>query len=264
MIQSSKGTIQGYIGIAVSDKKNQVIIGAKAAGTANEGGHLPEVLDISGNNIKEAGVKAPEEGKKPIVLGDTNYFSEENLRACAERGIEAVFPDGKEKQRENIAGGKRYEACDFIYHEAGDYYECPQGKRLEYKTAVTLGGREGKKYRARIKDCGSCPGFSNCMRGKKEKNKLKSGRELLITESNKPGNLGAKMREKLSTQEYQEKYADRIQIVEPVFANISYCKGLNRFTLRGKDKVNGQWLLYCIVHNLGKCLNELNARRNSA
>jgi hypothetical protein len=40
--------------------------------------------------------------------------------------------------------------------------------------------------------------------------------------------------------------------VEPVFANITRTLGLNRFTLRGKRKVNGQWLLYCMVHNLLK------------
>jgi hypothetical protein len=37
-----------------------------------------------------------------------------------------------------------------------------------------------------------------------------------------------------------------------VFANITSILGLNRFTLRGKRKVNAQWLLYCIVHNIGK------------
>ena len=72
------------------------------------------------------------------------------------------------------------------------------------------------------------------------------------------------MREKQATEEFKALYAYRIQIVEPVFANIRHCKGLDRFTLRGKEKVNGQWLLYCMVHNLGKCLNELNRRRNSA
>jgi hypothetical protein len=40
--------------------------------------------------------------------------------------------------------------------------------------------------------------------------------------------------------------------VEPVFANIRTAKSLNRFTYRGKDKVNTQWLLYCLVHNLEK------------
>ncbi|WP_193495052.1 transposase [Nitrincola alkalisediminis] len=27
---------------------------------------------------------------------------------------------------------------------------------------------------------------------------------------------------------------------------------MNRFTLRGKTKVNPQWLMYCMVHNIEK------------
>ena len=68
------------------------------------------------------------------------------------------------------------------------------------------------------------------------------------------------MREKLQDVHYQDIYAYRIQIIEPVFANIRHCKGLNRFTLRGKEKVNSQWLLYCMVHNLGKCLKAYAAK----
>jgi hypothetical protein len=29
---------------------------------------------------------------------------------------------------------------------------------------------------------------------------------------------------------------------------------LDRFTLRGRIKVNIQWVLYCMVHNIGKIL----------
>jgi hypothetical protein len=37
-----------------------------------------------------------------------------------------------------------------------------------------------------------------------------------------------------------------------VFAHITYAKGLSRFTLKGKHKVDIQWKLYCIVHTIGK------------
>ena len=50
-------------------------------------------------------------------------------------------------------------------------------------------------------------------------------------------------------------------IVEPVFANITFQKGLNRFTLRGQQKVNAQWLLYCMVHNIEKIANAADLRR---
>jgi hypothetical protein len=41
-------------------------------------------------------------------------------------------------------------------------------------------------------------------------------------------------------------------IVEPVFANVCYALGLRRFSFRGKAKVNTQWKLFCLVHNLKK------------
>ncbi|WP_409525154.1 transposase [Nitrincola sp. MINF-07-Sa-05] len=37
-----------------------------------------------------------------------------------------------------------------------------------------------------------------------------------------------------------------------MFDNLESNKGLNRFTLRGKDKVNAQWLMYSMVHNIEK------------
>jgi hypothetical protein len=50
-------------------------------------------------------------------------------------------------------------------------------------------------------------------------------------------------------------YGHRMSTVEPVFANICVNKGLNRFSLRGKRKVQGQWQLFCLVHNIEKLMN---------
>lgn len=47
-------------------------------------------------------------------------------------------------------------------------------------------------------------------------------------------------------------YSQRIGTVEPVFANLRHNKRLHRFTLRSKPKVNTQWRLYCMVHNIEK------------
>ncbi|MDO9518710.1 MAG: transposase, partial [Pseudohongiella sp.] len=41
----------------------------------------------------------------------------------------------------------------------------------------------------------------------------------------------------------------------PVFGNITVNKGLNRFGLRGLKKVQGQWQLYCMIHNIEKLMN---------
>ena len=63
------------------------------------------------------------------------------------------------------------------------------------------------------------------------------------------------MIEKIESEKGRRIYPQRMAIVEPVFANIRTHKRLDRFTLKGKIKVNIQWLLYCMVHNIGKIAN---------
>ena len=47
-------------------------------------------------------------------------------------------------------------------------------------------------------------------------------------------------------------YSQRIGTVEPVFGNIRHNKRLTRLNHRERDKVNTQWNLYCMVHNIEK------------
>ena len=61
-----------------------------------------------------------------------------------------------------------------------------------------------------------------------------------------------KMRRKIDSIAGRFLYGRRMATVEPVFANVRSSLGLDRFSLRGKRKVNIQWLLYCTVHNLLK------------
>lgn len=63
------------------------------------------------------------------------------------------------------------------------------------------------------------------------------------------------MAEKIDTENGRNIYHQRMAIVEPTFANIRYMKRLDRFALRGRLKVNIQWVLYCMVHNIGKIAN---------
>ena len=67
-----------------------------------------------------------------------------------------------------------------------------------------------------------------------------------------PPNLLKQMQEKIDSRKGRNIYSQRIGTVEPVFGNINTNKRLNRFSLRGKTKVNAQWLMYCMVHNIEK------------
>ncbi|MCZ8207708.1 MAG: transposase, partial [Aquidulcibacter sp.] len=54
------------------------------------------------------------------------------------------------------------------------------------------------------------------------------------------------------TPDGRAQYAQRFAAVEPVFANLRANKRLDRFTLRGRLKVDTQWKLSCRVHNIEK------------
>ena len=70
----------------------------------------------------------------------------------------------------------------------------------------------------------------------------------------KPGHLSARdrMRRKLQTKRGRQRYALRMQTVEPVFGQIKQGRGFRQFLLRGLEKVNGEWSLICTGHNLLK------------
>jgi len=63
------------------------------------------------------------------------------------------------------------------------------------------------------------------------------------------------MKDRVDSAEGKQIYSHRMSVVEPVFGNIGTNKRLNRFSLRGKTKVQGQWQLYCMVHNIEKLKN---------
>ena len=61
-----------------------------------------------------------------------------------------------------------------------------------------------------------------------------------------------RMRRKLRTKHRRERYALRMETVEPVFGQIKQGRGFRQFLLRGLAKVNQEWLLICAGHNLLK------------
>ncbi len=61
-----------------------------------------------------------------------------------------------------------------------------------------------------------------------------------------------RMRRKLRTRRGRQRYALRMETVEPVFGQIKQGRSFRQFLLRGLEKVNGEWSLICTGHNLLK------------
>ena len=73
-----------------------------------------------------------------------------------------------------------------------------------------------------------------------------------------PKDLDARgrMERKLRSKAGQAIYALRKTLVEPVFGQIKGARGLDRFRLRGLEKVNGEWALMATTHNILKLFRE--------
>ncbi len=138
----------------------------------------------------------------------------------------------------------------FQYHEETDTYICPNGKvfKLNFKT-VGVKGIIYRGYRADEKDCTGCKLKEKCLR---KGNSLQ--RQLRVLVGSVIGNLTKMMKAKIDSEKGRKIYPQRFAVVEPVFANIETQKRMDRFTLRSKIKVDIQWMLYCMVHNIGKIL----------
>jgi len=143
---------------------------------------------------------------------------------------------------------RRYTREDFQYKKEKEVYLCPNGKELRLDNRRTkIRNYVLRKYASRQKDCSDCGLREKCLRKKETKR-----RYLLIPLEKHERDFSKEMIKKIDTEEGREIYSERMKIVEPVFANIRIQKRMDYLTLRGKVKVNIQWLLYCIVHNIGK------------
>jgi len=59
-----------------------------------------------------------------------------------------------------------------------------------------------------------------------------------------------RMKRNLQTKAGKAVYAARKCVVEPVFGQIKQARGFRQFLLRGIRKVQGEWALVCLTHNL--------------
>lgn len=68
----------------------------------------------------------------------------------------------------------------------------------------------------------------------------------------KGANAVERMRRRLQTKVGRKIYAMRKAIVEPVFGQIKQARGFRQFLLRGLEKVQREWALVCLTHNVLK------------
>jgi transposase len=261
MMRTTHGPVQGYNAQALVDSKHQVIVEAEAFGSGQDHHHLTPVVDGAKENMKAIG-KEDEYFKNAILTADTAYHSTDSIKKCEEEEIDAYIPDKEFRKRHpglsvkessKATRRRKFRREDFTYDETVDEYECPERKRLKLITKkVEVDGNFYRSYRADVQDCERCIERAGCII---KKGKAGKRRTLMVPIGGKGRNYSKEMAAKIDTDRARKLYPRRTAIVEPVFANIRTQKNLDEFTLRSKIKVNIQWLLYCMVHNIEKIAN---------
>lgn len=273
---TSKGTIQGFNGIASVDSKHQVVIDAQAFGEGQEYHVLKPVLEVIQARYQQLGMSKDIYQDGMIVTADTGYANEANMKYLFKNNIDAYIPDnqfrsrdpkfqnqkkkhGKRHQDIKRKSSKTYHASEFTLDIEKKTCVCPQGKEMWLKNeSKDQYGNEKIFFEGNLTDCRNCSVKQHCMRNPSAADTRDGhGRQVsfIVKERTVKPTYTDWMKERVDSEYGKRIYAHRMSTVEPVFANIGSNKGLDRFTLRGRSKVQGQWQLYCLVHNIEKLMN---------
>ena len=265
---TSKGVIQGYTGVAAVDARHQIIVAAQAHGTGSEQELLIPVVKA----IQATQTDTPLITDSSLITADAGYHSEANLKTLANMEVDALVADNAMRQRdERFAtqdrhkqspdplydkSGKKKQATvyrpeDFHYDSETKTCICPAGKTLYGNgSGCVINGYTAIKFQGAQRDCVPCEQRDRCLRTPA---KTKT-RQVAFFQGKADGHESYtnKMKARIDSPEGRIRYGRRFATVEPVFGNLRHNKQLDRFTLRGQQKVDGQWKLYCLVHNIEK------------
>jgi len=223
-----------YNGQISVDEDNQIIVGQHLTQNANDKKEVKKAL----KEMKETTDELPDK-----MSLDNGYMSGNNLEAFEDKEIDVYIATGKGEKKDHRDiedSNRKVKKSDFTYDEDKDCFVCPAGHTLGLKRH----SNDGKKVYQGIKaECDACPYTARCCGSKKGQPRT------INTDDKEP--LRQEMIQKMEQQSSKEIYRKRKKIVEPVFGQIKN-SGFRGFSLRGDEKVKGEFSLVCSVHNFRK------------
>lgn len=191
---------------------------------------LPKIIEGLTENLSEQGLTVEQ------ILADTGYSSGEALKALEQNNITGYIPN---------FGQYKAEREGFTYHKEGDYYTCPENKKLEFKKIKDNNGYSMKEYRSSRKDCGPCPLRQTCIG--------KAAFEKRIRETlDKP--YYDKMHQRLQSPYARKMKKLRQSTVEPVLGTLINFLAMKRVNTRGIKLANKCMIMAAVAYNLKKMI----------
>lgn len=208
----------------VTESGGMLSTAAAVTQEADDHGQLVPLLEQA---VAETGTRAA------ITLADGGYHSGENLQATQDQLI--LMPEAQETR-------DPYHKAHVRYDPAQDTFTCPKGQTLHFAGQIQRTDRPAvRRYRGTGAVCRACPAFGTCTSDSRQGRSLEAGplEELL-----------AAHRALMATEDAKRVYAQRKELVEPVFGIQKDCQGARRFLLRGLRAVEAEWRLLAATFNL--------------
>lgn len=186
------------------------------------------------------------------VVADAAYGSEENYDYLQKHELEnyvkypTFYQDTHHYRNTEIIRKHQFRSDHFEYDPESDQFICPAKKRLNYlytSKYKTANGYESERRHYECSECQDCPLKPQCTKAKGNRRIQVSFRLIEFRKQareNLTSDLGKELRVKRSVE------------VETVFGHIKHNMGFRRFHLRSLKKVNTEWGLVSIAHNMRK------------
>ena len=216
------------------DADLQIIVAQHVSQNANDKQEVAPALRA----LQETTDQLPEK-----LSADNGYWSGDNLQALEQSGTDAYIATDKGEKTHKIpldSSDRKLVKADFDYHEADNTFTCPEGQILTMKRESQDGSRV---YQGASEVCADCPLQSRCCQS------AKGEARTITTDDKEP--LRQQMASKMATEAAKVIYGKRKTIVEPVFGQIKN-SGFRGFSVRGKEKVAGEFSMVCATHNFKK------------
>lgn len=239
-IMGKKGGLfeYAYNGQISVDKDNQIIVAQHVSQAANDKQEVAAALE----SIEAVTGRLPDK-----MSLDNGYMSGDNLETLEEAQVDSYIATDRGEKRgrtELDESNRKLVKADFEYNETDDSYTCPGGQQL---VLVKTSNRD-RVYQGDAAICDECKYQPRCCESRQ-------GKARTINTDDKEA-IRQRMNHKMQQADARQVYKQRKHIVEPKFGQIKN-GGFRGFSVRGLEKVGGEFSLVCAVHNIKKIVKAM-------
>lgn len=216
------------------DAKHSLIVDYELTQDAADNNHL---ASLATSTKRKLGVETL------TVCADAGYYDTVDLKTCEDQKITTHIPVPKPKiSQKTKTPTPEYYADKFIYHEASDTYQCPQGNTL-HRFRSQRKDDDRLMYLYRTTACENCPVRSRCTTSPRGRHIYRWEHELVLD----------RLKQRLA--KYPDVIKQRKAIIEHIFGTIKKIWGYSALLLRRFTTVAGEVALMNLTYNIRRVLN---------